>query len=43
MWSLGVAEALGIHPTLVDGTTVGGSSFVGHLLTAALAILAGVC
>ncbi|MEP6872923.1 MAG: acetyl-CoA acetyltransferase [Burkholderiales bacterium] len=43
MWSLGVAEALGIHPTLVDGTTVGGSSFVGHLLTAALAIQAGVC
>jgi acetyl-CoA acetyltransferase len=43
MWSLGVAEALGIRPLFVDGTTVGGSSFVGHLQTAALAIEAGLC
>jgi acetyl-CoA acetyltransferase len=43
MWSLGVTEALGIRPVFVDGTTVGGSSFVGHLQTAALAIDAGLC
>ncbi|HWH83056.1 MAG TPA: acetyl-CoA acetyltransferase [Burkholderiaceae bacterium] len=43
MWSLGVSEALGIRPAFVDATTVGGSSFVGHLQTAALAIDAGLC
>ncbi|MCS6765279.1 MAG: acetyl-CoA acetyltransferase [Candidatus Protistobacter heckmanni] len=42
MWTNNVCEYLGIHPAIVDGTTVGGSSFVGHLLNAALAIAAGV-
>jgi acetyl-CoA acetyltransferase len=43
MWPLAVVEALGIHPRIVDGTTVGGGSFVAHLLSAALAIQAGQC
>ena len=43
LWGLSVTEALGLRPSLVDSTTVGGSSFVGHLLTAAMALQAGVC
>ncbi|MFI7006683.1 thiolase [Streptomyces sp. NPDC050145] len=41
--TLDVAEYLGIRPRYADSTNVGGSSFVSHLLHAALAIDAGLC
>lgn len=41
--TLSVAEYLGIKPTFFDGTNIGGSSFVMHLLHAALALEAGLC
>lgn len=41
--SLSVAEYLGLKPKFQDTTMVGGSSFVGHLLNAALALHAGLC
>jgi len=40
---LTVAEHLGIHPKFTDSTCVGGSSFVGHLLPAAMALNYGLC
>jgi len=40
---LSVAEQLGIRPKFTDSTCVGGSSFVGHLIPAALALQAGLC
>ncbi|CAB3706696.1 thiolase [Achromobacter spanius] len=43
MPALSVAEYLGIHPTYMDGTNIGGSSFLGHLLSATLALQAGLC
>ncbi len=41
--TLSVAEYLGIRPTFFDGTNVGGSSFEAHLVSAALALDAGLC
>lgn len=41
--SLSVAEYLGLKPKFQDTTMVGGSSFVGHLLNAALALHVGLC
>ncbi|MFH8616400.1 thiolase [Streptomyces sp. NPDC017979] len=41
--TLDVAEYLGIRPRYADSTNIGGSSFVSHLLHAALAIEAGQC
>jgi acetyl-CoA acetyltransferase len=41
--SLSVAEYLGIHPKFCEATMVGGSSYVGHLLTAAMALHTGQC
>jgi acetyl-CoA acetyltransferase len=41
--SLDVAEYLGIRPRFQDTTNFGGSSFVTHVLHAALAISAGLC
>ncbi len=41
--TLSVAEYLGIRPLFFDGTNVGGSSFEAHLVTAALALDAGLC
>lgn len=41
--SLAVAEHLGIHPKFTESTCVGGSSFIGHLIPAALALNAGLC
>jgi acetyl-CoA acetyltransferase len=38
-----VAEYLGITPTFVDGTSVGGCSFMLHVRHAAAAIQAGLC
>jgi acetyl-CoA acetyltransferase len=43
MWALPVAEYLGINPAFVDSTMLGGSSFVSHMLPAALALDAGLC
>lgn len=40
---LSVPEYLGLRPKFVDSTMVGGSSFVGHLLNAALALQARLC
>lgn len=36
-------EYLGIRPRWFDGTNVGGSSFVGHVISATLALEAGLC
>lgn len=38
-----VAEYLGIEPRWVEGTTIGGSSFVHYAMSAALALHAGLC
>lgn len=43
MWPLNVAEYLGLRPRFVEGTTLGGSAFVGQMLHAALALVAGEC
>ena len=43
MWNLAVAEYLGIRPSFVDGTMMGGSSFVSHMLSGAMALQAGLC
>jgi acetyl-CoA acetyltransferase len=43
MWGLPVSEYLGIRPKMVDNTMLGGSSFVSHMLPAALALNAGIC
>ncbi|MGA5699195.1 acetyl-CoA acetyltransferase [Peterkaempfera bronchialis] len=41
--ALDTAEYLGVRPRYLDGSVVGGSSFVSHLLHAAGAIEAGLC
>lgn len=41
--TLSVGEYLGLRPRFSDSTMVGGSSFVGHLLTAAMALEARQC
>lgn len=43
MPALSVAEYLGIHPKYMDGTNIGGSSFLAQLLSATLALEAGLC
>ncbi|HBO82674.1 MAG TPA: thiolase, partial [Cupriavidus sp.] len=43
MWVVKLAEYLGVRPRFSDSTQIGGASFVGHLLTAAAAIRAGLC
>jgi acetyl-CoA acetyltransferase len=43
MWPLNVAEYLGLRPTFVEGTTLGGSAFVGQMLQAAHALIHGEC
>jgi acetyl-CoA acetyltransferase len=43
MPSLLVAEYLGLKPRFTDSTSIGGSSFVAHVLQAMMAIQAGVC
>lgn len=40
---LHAAEYLGIQPSVIDGTNVGGSSFVNCVQSAAMAIKTGVC
>ncbi|OZI17154.1 thiolase [Bordetella genomosp. 7] len=43
MWAMPVIEHLGIRPTFIDNTMVGGSSFVAHLMPAILALNSGQC
>lgn len=38
-----LAEYLNLHPNYIDGTNIGGSSFVAHVNHAAAAINAGMC
>lgn len=43
MWAMPVIEHLGIKPTFIDSTMIGGSSFVAHLTNAAHALMTGQC
>ncbi|MGM0585984.1 MAG: thiolase [Pseudomonadota bacterium] len=43
MYPLDFIEHLGIQPSFIEGTCIGGSSFVEHILPAAMALEAGVC
>jgi acetyl-CoA acetyltransferase len=43
MWPMPVAEYLGIRPSFINGTMLGGSSFIAHLLPAMLALQARQC
>jgi acetyl-CoA acetyltransferase len=43
MWPMPVIEYLGLAPTFIDGTMLGGCSFIAHLLPAMLALEAGQC
>ena len=43
MWAMPVVEYLGIRPSYIDGTMLGGSSFVAHLLPAMQALYFGQC
>jgi acetyl-CoA acetyltransferase len=43
MWAMPVIEYLGLNPTFIDGTMLGGSSFVAHLLPAMHALASGQC
>jgi len=41
--TLSIGEYLGIKPRYFDGTNIGGSSFEAHLISASLALNAGLC
>ncbi len=43
MWPMPVVEYLGLNPRYVNGTMVGGSSFIAHLLPAMMALQSGQC
>jgi acetyl-CoA acetyltransferase len=43
MWTMPVIEHLGINPRYIDGTMLGGSSFIAHLLPAMQALHSGQC
>jgi acetyl-CoA acetyltransferase len=43
MWAMPVVEYLGLNPRYIDGTMLGGSSFIAHLLPAMQAIQSGQC
>lgn len=43
MWAMPVVEYLGLNPRYIDGTMIGGSSFIAHLLPAMQAIRSGQC
>jgi acetyl-CoA acetyltransferase len=43
MWPMPVIEHLGINPRYIDGTMLGGSSFIAHLLPAMHALQSGQC
>jgi acetyl-CoA acetyltransferase len=38
-----VAEYLGVRPAVIDGTNVGGASFLQHAISAAMALRLGLC
>src|SRR5690606_40810675 len=43
MWAMPVIEHLGIRPSFIDSTMIGGSSFVAHLMPALQALASGQC
>jgi acetyl-CoA acetyltransferase len=43
MWVMPALEYLGLRPTYADGTNIGGSSFIAHLLPAMRALQSGQC
>ena len=43
MWVMPVIEYLGLNPSYIDGTMLGGSSFIAHLLPAMHALQSGQC
>ncbi len=43
MWPMPVIEYLGLRPRYIDGSMLGGSSFIAHLLPAMRALHAGQC
>ena len=43
MWPLNVVEYLGIRPSFVEGTNIGGAAFIAHQKPAMLALLTGQC
>ncbi len=43
MWVMPVIEHLGIRPTFIESTMIGGSSFVAHLMPAIQALESGQC
>ncbi|HYP86000.1 thiolase [Variovorax sp.] len=43
MWSMPVVEYLGLRPSYIDGTMIGGSSFIAHLLPSMRALQSGQC
>lgn len=43
MWALSVIEHLGVRPTFIDSTMIGGSSFIAHIMPAIQALNSGQC
>jgi acetyl-CoA acetyltransferase len=43
MWAMPVLEYLGLRPSYIDSTMIGGSSFIAHLLPAMQALASGQC
>ena len=43
LWPLNVIEYLNVRPSYIDGTNIGGTSFIGHMLPAARALMSGQC
>ncbi|MEO7127290.1 MAG: thiolase [Rhodoferax sp.] len=43
MWAMPVVEYLGLRPSFIDNTMLGGSSFIAHLLPAMHALQSGQC
>lgn len=43
LWLVEFAEYMGIAPSYVDGTQIGGAAFEAHCLSAAMALDAGLC
>ncbi|MEJ1126861.1 thiolase [Variovorax sp. CCNWLW225] len=43
MWAMPVVEYLGLRPSYIDSTMLGGSSFIAHLLPAMQALASGQC
>jgi len=43
LWPLNVVEYLKLRPRFTEGTNIGGSAFVAHLLPSMLALDAGIC